>query len=89
MSELKPAPSQHSAAATSVVKRFAVACAAVVALYIGGFLWDQVSPLAYSVVFFTLASTPLLLKISFWKKIVLLFPLLILRVVGKFLVKGF
>ena len=30
-----------------------------------------------------IASTPLLLKLSFWKKILLMFPLLLLRVVGK------
>ncbi len=71
------------------VRRLMVAFSAVIGVYIGGFLWEQVSPLAYSVVFLILASSPLLLKISFWKKLVLLFPLLILRVLGKILAKVF
>ena len=58
-------------------------------MYIGGFLWEEVSPVAYSVVFLMLASVPLLLKMSFWKKLLLLFPLLIIRVVGKILIQLF
>jgi len=70
-------------------KRALSAASAVIGMYFGGFLWEEVSPLAYSVVFLILASTPLLLKISFWKKLVLLFPVLIVRVIGKVLIKLF
>ncbi len=63
--------------------------AAVVGMYFGGFLWEEVSPIAYSVVFLIIASSPLLLKMSFWKKLLLLFPILIIRVLGKVLIKIF
>ena len=73
----------------SYVKRAAAATAAVIGVYFGGFLWQEVSPAAYSVVFLVLASLPLLLKVSFWKKLLLLIPLLVFRVVGKIMVKVF
>ena len=57
--------------------------AAVVTLYIGGFVYDEIGPLIYAVIITFLASVPLLLKISFWKKIIFMVPLLVLRVVGK------
>lgn len=57
--------------------------AAVLMLYVGGFVYDEVGPVLYAVVLAIIASTPLLLKISFWKKILLMVPLLVLRVVGK------
>jgi len=72
-----------------LVRRAVIGSAAVVGVYLGGFLWAEVSPAAYSVVFLVLASTPLLLKFSFWKKLILLLPLLIFRVAGKILIKVF
>lgn len=79
----------ESLSVATKIRRSLAAGAAVVGVYFGGFLWQEVSPAAYSVVFLVLASLPLLLKFSFWKKILLLFPLLILRVVGKIVVKVF
>ena len=73
----------------SRAKRAAAAATAVVGVYRGGFLWQEISPAAYSVVFLLLASVPLLLKVSFWKKLLLLFPLLIVRVTAKVLIKVF
>jgi len=70
-------------------KRALSTVSAVIGMYFGGFLWEEVSPIAYSVVFLILASTPLLLKMSFWKKLILLFPILIVRVIGKVLIKLF
>ena len=62
---------------------------AVFVIYFGGFVYDEVGPLVYSVVLAIIASTPLLLKMSFWKKIIFLIPLLILRVIGKILLTVF
>lgn len=56
---------------------------AVVVIYFGGFVYEEVGPVFYAVVITIIASTPLLFKISFWKKITLMVPLLVLRVVGK------
>ena len=63
--------------------------AAVFMVYVGGFVYEEVGPLLYAVVIALIASTPLLLKISFWKKIILMVPLLVLRVVGKILLNVF
>lgn len=58
-------------------------CAAVFVVYIGGFIYDEVGPLLYALLITIIASIPLLLKASFWKKIIFMVPLLVLRVVGK------
>jgi len=63
--------------------RFILFVSAIAVIYIGGFVYEQVGPLLYAVVITIIASSPLLLKISFWKKIVLMVPLLVLRVIGK------
>jgi len=63
--------------------RFLLFVTAVAVIYIGGFVYEEVGPLFYAVVVTIIASSPLLLKISFWKKIILMVPLLVLRVVGK------
>jgi len=63
--------------------RFCLFVAAVGVLYIGGFVYEQIGPVFYGLIVTLIASTPLLLKISFWKKIILMVPLLVLRVVGK------
>jgi len=73
----------------SGLRRFFTASLAVIAVYWSGFLWEEVSPAAYSVIFLIIASSPLLLKISFWKKLVLIVPLLLVRVIGKLLIKMF
>jgi len=57
--------------------------AAVVVIYFGGFVYEEVGPVFYGLIIAIIASTPLLLKISFWKKILLMVPLLVLRVIGK------
>jgi len=62
---------------------------AVVTLYVGGFVYDEVGPLFYALALTLLASTPLLLKLAFWKKILLMLPFLVLRVIGKILLKVF
>ncbi len=62
---------------------------AVAVIYIGGFIYEQTGPLLYAVVVAIVLSSPLLLKISFWKKLLLIFPLLVLRVVGKILLTLF
>ena len=81
-------PSKWSKCA-SLLRRTAVGFGAVVGVYFGGFLWEEISPLAYGVVFLILASTPILLKLSFWKKLLWLLPLLFFRVLGKILIKVF
>lgn len=63
--------------------RFALFLTAITALYIGGFVYDEIGPLFYAVILAIIASTPLLLKFSFWKKLIFMIPLLVLRVVGK------
>jgi len=63
--------------------------AAVCAIYIGGFLYEEIGPVLYAVILAIIASTPLLLKISFWKKILFMVPLLVLRVVGKIFLSVF
>lgn len=65
------------------MKRASLFLAAIIVLYFGGFIYDEVGPLFYSVSLTLIASIPLLLKYSFWKKILYMVPLLILRVVGK------
>lgn len=62
---------------------------AVMTVYIGGFVYDEVGPLFYALTLTLLASSPLLLKLSFWKKILLMLPLLVLRVISKILLKVF
>jgi len=69
--------------------RFCLFVAAVAVIYIGGFVYEQVGPVFYAVIVTLIASTPLLLKISFWKKILLMVPLLVLRVIGKVFLKVF
>jgi len=56
---------------------------AILVLYIGGFVYDEVGPLLYALILAIVASSPLLLKMSFWKKLLFMAPLLILRVIGK------
>jgi len=63
--------------------RFSLFAAAVGVLYIGGFVYEQVGPVFYGLIVTLIASTPLLFKVSFWKKIILTVPLLVLRVIGK------
>lgn len=63
--------------------RFALFLAAISVLYIGGFVYDEVGPLLYAVILAIIASTPLLLKFSFWKKLLFMVPLIVLRVIGK------
>lgn len=62
---------------------------AVVVLYGSGFLYHETGPVVYSLVSLATLSIPLLLKLPFWKKIVLLMPLLITKVVGKYLLMLF
>jgi len=62
---------------------------AVAVVYVGGFVYDEVGPLLYAVMVALIASTPLLTKFSFWKKIIFMIPLLVLRVVGKVMLKVF
>lgn len=69
--------------------RFLLFIAAVIVLYFGGFIYDEVGPLLYALAITIVASTPLLLKTSFWKKIILTIPLLLLRVIGKVLLSVF
>lgn len=71
------------------LRYWTVGAAAVFSVYVGGFLWDEVSPAAYSAVFVLVGSVPLLLKSTFWKKLIMLFPLLIIRVLGKILIQLF
>lgn len=63
--------------------RFVLFGTAVVVLYVGGFVYEHIGPVLYSLIITLIASIPLLLKGSFWKKIILMVPLLVLRVVGK------
>ncbi len=83
-----PCPAQRSPLKRRL-RYWAVGAAAVFSVYVGGFLWDEVSPAAYSAVFVLVGSVPLLLKSTFWKKLILLFPLLIIRVLGKILIQLF
>ncbi len=69
--------------------RAALFIVAVLVVYFGGFVYDEVGPLVYAVVLTIIASMPLLLKMSFWKKIIFLVPLLVLRVIGKILLTVF
>lgn len=72
-----------------LLRRAAAAFAAVVGVFLGGFLWEEISPIAYGVVFIIVASTPLLLKLTFWKKLLWLLPVVFFRVLGKILIKVF
>jgi len=69
--------------------RYCLFIAAVAVVYIGGFVYEEVGPVFYGLIITIIASTPLLLKFTFWKKIILMIPLLVLRVVGKILLKVF
>lgn len=69
--------------------RTALFLAAVFVLYIGGFIYDEVGPLLYAVILAIIASSPLLLKFSFWKKLLFMIPLIVLRVIGKVLLSVF
>lgn len=71
------------------ISSFVLFLLAVATVYIGGFVYDEVGPLVYALTLAIIASTPLLLQLTFWKKIVLLLPLLILRVIGKIVLKVF
>ena len=73
----------------SILRRSLAALGAVVGVFIGGFLWEQISPLAYGAVFLIIASIPILLKAAFWKKLLWLLPVLFFRVMGKILLKVF
>jgi len=87
--QLEEPPAPPSGGVGRWLRRMLIGLAAVCGVYLGGFLWEEVSPAAYSVVFLIIASTPLLLKISFWKKLLMLFPLLLIRVIGKVLIQVF
>lgn len=69
--------------------RFALFLAAITVVYIGGFVYDEVGPLLYAVLLTIIASTPLLLKFSFWKKLIMMIPLLLLRVISKIILSVF
>lgn len=69
--------------------RYALFGCAVIALYVGGFIYDELGPLVYAVGIMMLASLPLLLKINFWKQILFGLPLLIIRVLAKFALRLF
>lgn len=69
--------------------RYALFLTAIAVIYIGGFVYDEVGPLLYALILAIIASTPLLLKFSFWKKLIYMIPLLVLRVVGKVLLNVF
>ena len=56
---------------------------ATLVLYGSGFLYKEVGPLVYGLISLLTLSLPLLLKLGFWKKILALLPLLLLRVIGK------
>jgi len=71
------------------MKSAALFALAVAVLYFGGFVYDEVSPLLYAVVLTLIASIPLILKTTFWKKIIFMVPLLVLRVIGKVLLSVF
>lgn len=71
------------------MKRFALFLAAIAVLYVGGFVYDEVGPMLYAVILTIIASIPLLLKLSFWKKLLFMIPLLVLRVIGKVLISVF
>ena len=58
---------------------------AIVVLYGSGFLYHETGPVVYSLISLATLSIPLLLKVPFWKKVLLLLPLLITKVVGKYL----
>lgn len=62
---------------------------AVFVLYWGGFIYDEVGPGLYAVIVAIIAATPLLFKLAFWKKILFMIPLLLLRVIGKVLLSLF
>lgn len=51
----------------------------------GVFVLEELGPLALLVVIMLPSSIPLLMKVSFWKKIIFLIPIIVLRVFGKFL----
>ena len=55
----------------------------VVVLFGSGFLYKEVGPLIYGLISLLTLSAPLLLKLGFWKKVIALLPLLLLRVIGK------
>lgn len=63
--------------------RFSLFVTAVLVLYVGGFVYEQIGPVFYGLIITLIASIPLLYKGSFWKKIILMVPLLVLKVVGK------
>ncbi len=69
------------------VRQALLALLAVIVVYLGGFAYDELGPGIYALFIVVLASTPLLIKLSFWKKLILFLPLLLLRAFGKVLVK--
>ena len=56
---------------------------AVFFVYMGGFAFDTLGPKAYAVGSFLLSASGALLKWKFWKKLLLIVPVLMLRVAGK------
>ncbi len=58
---------------------------AVGVLYGSGFVYKEVGPLIYGLISVATLSIPLLLKLGFWKKVLLAIPLLLFRIVGKYL----
>lgn len=62
---------------------------AIVVVYLGGFAYDELGPGVYALLIVFLASTPLLIKLTFWKKLLFFFPLLLLRAFGKVMLKLF
>ena len=69
------------------VRQGLLAILAVFVVYLGGFAYDELGPGVYALFIVVLASTPLLIKLKFWKKIILFLPLLLLRAFGKVVLK--
>jgi hypothetical protein len=74
---------------TSRITRGALFITAAGALYIGGFVYDELGPQVYAIAIMVLASVPLLLKLNFWKQIFFRLPLLLLRVIAKYVLRIF
>ena len=76
-------------AAFTLLARWFLFAAAVGVLYGSGFLYHQVGPVLYGLISVAFVSLPLVLKLGFWQKAILLLPLLLLRIVGKYILLFF
>ncbi len=63
--------------------------AAVLSIYLGGFFYDELGPFFYTVTLALIASVPHLIKFTFWKKVLLLLPMILLRVLVKIVLAVF